>query len=89
MLKRKRQQANVVELGELEARIAQCQRRLADVMAAHAATMNAVTQLETQIKASRVFPSAGVAGQAKQALLAPPKAAKKKWSWRGRVAVPA
>jgi hypothetical protein len=89
MLKRKRQQANAADLGELEARLARCQRQLADVIAAHGAMMNAVAQLETQIKASRPLPSAGVAGQAKQALLAPPKAAKKKWSWRGRVAVPA
>jgi hypothetical protein len=89
MLKRKRQQAIVAELGELEARIAQCQRQLADVIAARGATMNAVTRLETQIKEARALPSAGVAGQAQQARLAPPKAAKKKWSWRGRVAVPA
>lgn len=88
MLKRKRQQAIVPELGELEARMAQCQRQLADVIAAHGATMDAVVRLETQIKEARALPPAGVAG-AQQARLAPPKAAKKKWSWRGRVAVPA
>jgi hypothetical protein len=90
MSKRKNQRAVMAELGELEARIARCQRQLADVMASHSATMDAVMLLETQIKEHRWRPSAGVAGQAKQASVVPAKAVRRRWSlWRRRIPVPA
>jgi hypothetical protein len=88
--KRKRQQQNLAELGELAARIAQCQKKLAEVMAAHRATMDAVARLEQQIKERPTLESASARGHARRASVAPAKAAKKGWRlWRRRVAVPA
>jgi hypothetical protein len=83
MFKRRRQQKAIAELAELEARIARCQQQLADVTVAHGATADAVMRLETQIKASRTRASTAVAGRETQAS-ASSKAAKKRWSWRGR-----
>jgi len=90
MAKRKKQRVIIAELEELEERIARCQRQLADVMASHSVTMDAVMLLESQIKEHRTLPPAGGAGRAKQASVVPAKAVTKRWSlWRRRVPVPA
>ena len=90
MSKRKNERAIIAELGELEERIARCQRQLAGVMAAHGATMNAVMLLETQIKEHRTHQLVGGFGHAKQANVVPAKAVRKRWSlWRRRIPVPA
>jgi hypothetical protein len=90
MFKRKNQRATTAELGELEERIDRCQRQLADVMASHSATIDAIMLLETQIKEHLPLPPASSAGPAKRAGVVPAKTARKSWSlWRRRVPVPA
>jgi hypothetical protein len=84
MFRRRQEQKALAELAELEARIEQCLLRLADVAASCSITMEIVARLEEEIDESQARRLAAAAEREKQARIAPPQAARKRWSWRGR-----